>query len=66
MVVDGKTLWLGTSNWSGGYLDHSRNLEIVVKDEALAHEASDIHAQMWSSAYSAPLDIAKDYPKPRK
>ncbi len=66
MVVDGKILWLGTSNWSGGYLDDSRNLEIVVKDEVLAKEAASIHAQLWSSLYSKPLDISLDYPNPRK
>ena len=66
MVVDAKTLWVGTSNWAGGYLDNSRNLEIVVKDEALAKEAADIHGQLWTSPYTAALELAKDYPKPRK
>ncbi|MBI5240452.1 MAG: phospholipase [Elusimicrobia bacterium] len=66
MVVDGKTLWLGTSNWAGGYFDDSRNLEVVVKDEALAKEAGAVHEQLWTSDYTQALDIAKDYPKPRK
>ncbi|MCX5795858.1 MAG: phospholipase D-like domain-containing protein [Elusimicrobia bacterium] len=66
MTVDGKTLWLGTSNWSGGYLDDSRNLEVVVKDEALAKEAAAVHDQLWTSSYTEALDIGKDYPKPRK
>jgi phosphatidylserine/phosphatidylglycerophosphate/cardiolipin synthase-like enzyme len=66
MVVDGKTLWLGTSNWSGGYLDDSRNLEVVVKDEALAKEAGSVQGQLWASPYTQALDISKDYPKPRK
>ena len=66
MVVDGKTLWLGTSNWAGGYLDDSRNLEVVVKDEALAKEAGAVHDQLWTSSYTQALDIGKDYPKPRK
>ncbi len=66
MVIDGKTLWLGTSNWTGGYLDNSRNLEIVVNDEALAARALAVHSQLWDSQYSAPIDVAKDYPKPRK
>jgi phosphatidylserine/phosphatidylglycerophosphate/cardiolipin synthase-like enzyme len=66
MVADGKTLWLGTSNWAGGYFDDSRNLEVVVKDEALAKEASAVHEQLWKSAYTDLLDISKDYPKPRK
>jgi len=66
MVVDRKTLWLGTSNWSGGYLDNSRNLELVVHDEALAEKALSLHAQLWDSAYAQRLDVAKSYPKPRR
>lgn len=66
LVVDGKTLWLGTSNWAGGYLDDSRNVEAVVKDEALAKRVLDVHAQLWSSSYAEPLDLAKDYPKVKK
>ncbi len=66
MVVDGKTLWLGTSNWSGGYLDDSRNIEVVVKDETLAHEAAEVQTQLWTSLYTQALDIGKDYPRPRK
>ncbi|MGO2466681.1 MAG: phospholipase D-like domain-containing protein, partial [Serratia proteamaculans] len=29
MIIDGETAWIGTSNWTGGYLDNSRNLELV-------------------------------------
>lgn len=66
MVADGKTLWLGTSNWAGGYLDSSRNLELVVKDEALAARAAKVHARLWDSPYAAPLELTKSYPKPRR
>ncbi|OGR91040.1 MAG: hypothetical protein A2V88_06740 [Elusimicrobia bacterium RBG_16_66_12] len=67
MVVDGKTLWLGTSNWRGGYYDDSRNLELVVKDEALAARAAAVQKRLWDSAYAAPLqDASKAYPKPRR
>ncbi|MBI2362053.1 MAG: phospholipase, partial [Elusimicrobia bacterium] len=66
MVVDGKTLWLGTSNWTGGYLDNSRNLELVVREPALSALALAVHARAWDSAYAAPLDLAKDYPAPKR
>ncbi|MBI2385725.1 MAG: phospholipase [Elusimicrobia bacterium] len=66
MVADGKVAWVGTSNWAGGYLDSSRNLEIVVKDESLAARAARIHAHLWGSPYAEPLQLLKDYPKPRK
>ena len=66
MVVDGKIAWIGTSNWAGGYLDSSRNLEIVVKDETLAARAAKLHAHLWDSPYTAPLDIQKTHSKPRR
>jgi phosphatidylserine/phosphatidylglycerophosphate/cardiolipin synthase-like enzyme len=64
-VFDGKTLWLGTSNWAGGYLDQSRNLEVVVKDDALAARAAAVQKHLWDSAYTVPLDVLKTYSKPR-
>ncbi|VTP60228.1 nuclease NucT [Serratia rubidaea] len=36
MTIDERLAWVGTSNWSGGYLDNSRNLELVLNNEALA------------------------------
>jgi len=66
MVADGKTAWIGTSNWAGGYLDSSRNLELVVKDEGLAARVAKLHAHLWGSSYAEPLQAMKAYPKPRK
>ena len=65
-VFDGKTLWVGTSNWMGGYLDQSRNLEVVLKDETLAARAAAVQKHLWDSPYAVPLDILKTYPKPRR
>jgi phosphatidylserine/phosphatidylglycerophosphate/cardiolipin synthase-like enzyme len=65
-VFDGEVLWLGTSNWTGGYLDESRNLELVIKDQALAARAAAVQKHLWDSPYSAPLEILKTYPKPRR
>ncbi|MET0518051.1 MAG: phospholipase D-like domain-containing protein, partial [Burkholderiaceae bacterium] len=66
MVIDGKTAWVGTSNWSGGYLDKSRNLEMVLRSEPMAQRLAALHEQTWSSAYAVPIDIMKVYPKPAK
>jgi phosphatidylserine/phosphatidylglycerophosphate/cardiolipin synthase-like enzyme len=64
MVVDGRTLWLGTSNWTGGYLNESRNLELVVKDPALAARAAAVQTHLWDSVYSAALPAPKAYSQP--
>ncbi|MFA6004450.1 MAG: phospholipase D-like domain-containing protein [Elusimicrobiota bacterium] len=66
MVVDGRTLWLGTSNWMGGYLDDSRNLEVVLKDQAMAGRAASVHKRLWDSSYAVALDttcISSPYTK---
>lgn len=62
MTVDKSALWLGTSNWGGGYLDNSRNLELVVRDATLAARAGDIFERVWLSPYCEPIDVAKTYP----
>jgi len=64
-IFDGKVLWVGTSNWTGGYLDQSRNLEIVLKDPVLAARAAAVQKHLWESSYTAPLEILKTYSKPR-
>lgn len=66
MTLDGKTLWLGTSNWSGGYLDSSRNAELVVRDERLAAEAYAVFRRVWDSPYCKPLDLTRPYPKVKR
>ncbi len=67
MVVDGgKAVWIGTSNWAGGYMDNSRNLELVVKDPELGPRVAKIHARLWGSPYVEPISVGKVYPKPKK
>jgi phosphatidylserine/phosphatidylglycerophosphate/cardiolipin synthase-like enzyme len=64
LVVDGETLWVGTSNWSKGYFTDSRNVELIFHRPALAATGERIFAKLWNSTYTAPLDPARDYPKP--
>ncbi|MFJ5367110.1 phospholipase D-like domain-containing protein [Pectobacterium punjabense] len=64
MTIDGKKAWIGTSNWSGGYLDNSRNLEMVIQNPAMAQRVDMLYTQLWNSAYAHPLRIDYDYPRP--
>lgn len=66
LVIDGETLWLGTSNWVGGYLDQSRNLELVLHRPELAKKARGLHQELWDSPYAEPLRIEKEYPLARR
>jgi phosphatidylserine/phosphatidylglycerophosphate/cardiolipin synthase-like enzyme len=62
MTMDDKIAWVGTSNWEGGYLDNSRNIEIVLKNDAMAAKLNALHQELWERA--KPLDINAAYPTP--
>ena len=66
MSIDGQVAWIGTSNWSGGYLDNSRNLEVVLQNAAMAQRIARLHEQTWNSPYAHSIDVLKNYPKPVK
>ncbi|MGA9704528.1 phospholipase D-like domain-containing protein [Pseudomonas sp.] len=64
MEIDGQVAWIGTSNWLGGYLDNSRNLEVVMRSEAMAQRVGQLHEQLWDGPYAKPLNVVDDYPEP--
>ena len=64
MAIDGQVAWVGTSNWLGGYLDNSRNLEVVMHEPAMAKRVAELHEQLWDGPYAKPLDVAAQYPEP--
>jgi HKD family nuclease len=69
MIVDGQTLWLGTSNWSQGYFLASRNLELIFRGELgteLTPQADAVFERVWSAPFTAPVEVLRDYPPPRK
>jgi phosphatidylserine/phosphatidylglycerophosphate/cardiolipin synthase-like enzyme len=66
MAIDGQLAWVGTSNWSGGYFNNSRNLEIVMRDARMAARVAALHEQAWTSPYAQPLRIDYNYPAPAK
>ncbi|WP_397431126.1 phospholipase D-like domain-containing protein [Pseudomonas chlororaphis] len=64
MDIDGQVAWVGTSNWLGGYLDNSRNLEVVMHDSAMAKRIGELHEQLWDGPYAKPLELMAEYPDP--
>jgi hypothetical protein len=58
MTIDGATAWVGTSNWEGGYLDHSRDLEVVLRSPVMAARLEAMQQQAWTSSYSKGLEAA--------
>lgn len=65
MTIDGETAWIGTSNWTGGYLDNSRNLELVLHSAAMCQRLDKLYGQLWGSVYAESLKFDHDYPPPR-
>jgi len=65
LLVDGKTLWLGTSNWEEDYFEASRNVEVILHQPDLVKQAGDVFGKLWSSPYVSALDPMKTY-APRK
>lgn len=64
MTIDGQIAWVGTSNWEGGYLDNSRNVEIVIRNRRMAARIVGLHSQLWDSPYALPFAQAKSIPRP--
>ena len=64
MTIDGATAWVGTSNWSGGYFDNSRNLELVLNNVQMTRRIDALYDQLWNSRYAELIKIDFDYPTP--
>lgn len=62
MTIDNNLAWVGTSNWTGGYLDNSRNLEVVLQHTPITARLDALYSQLWDSAYAEPLKIDYEYP----
>jgi len=66
MIVDGKTYWVGTSNWSRGYFYDTRDIEIVMNRPELARTGTKIFEAVWTAPYTEALDPNREYPAPIK
>ena len=66
MTIDGTTAWIGTSNWEGGYMDNGRNLEIVLRDAAIARRLTAMLDQAWTSPYVKPFAAAMADPPSKR
>ncbi len=74
-IVDGQTLWIGTSNWSKDYFYFSRNIDLIFRSEVqtkneaitqLIKNSQLIYDKLWNSAFAATLDINKMYVMPKR
>ncbi len=66
LVVDNDKAWLGTSNWSGDYFYHSRNVGIIVEGASFNADLTKSFDRYWNSSYSETVDPDKNYPKKKR
>lgn len=65
MVVDGRRLWLGTSNWERDYFEQSRNASVFIEAGAAPPRAQRYFESVWSSAYAYRVDPSASYEPPQ-
>jgi phosphatidylserine/phosphatidylglycerophosphate/cardiolipin synthase-like enzyme len=65
MIVDDEIYWIGTSNWSEDYFNHSRNVELIFRRHDIAQVGLEIFKSLWNSSYVEKLDPRKNYQPPR-
>ncbi|WP_211139880.1 phospholipase D-like domain-containing protein [Acinetobacter baretiae] len=62
MTIDHKTAWVGTSNWSGGYFDESRNLDIVLNNQLeITQNLDRLYDDLWQSNYVHLVNVNTAY-----
>jgi phosphatidylserine/phosphatidylglycerophosphate/cardiolipin synthase-like enzyme len=66
LTVDGQVLWVGTSNWSRGYFEATRGVEMIFRMPELATQGERIFDTLWSSRYAALLNPEQTYTPPIK
>ena len=65
MLVDGVRSWIGTSNWSRGYFEDSRNVGLLVEGRSFAERLERFFQRGWDSEYAETLDVDREYEVPR-
>lgn len=64
--VDDDICWISTSNWSYDYFYASRNLELLLKDHALAVQLDRLFTNLWNSPYEEMVTPDGEYTPPRR
>lgn len=65
MVVDGRRLWVGTSNWERDYFEQSRNASVFIDGGETPQRAQRCFDALWTSDYAYRVDPAASYEAPR-
>ncbi len=66
LTVDGKSAWVGTSNWARDYFHNSRNISLFFHGEGAARPLNQFFAKSWNSQYTETVDLGADYIPPKR
>ncbi len=66
LTVDGKGLWIGTSNWSRDYFYSSRNISLFFLGAGAPAEPDRFFNLSWHSQYAETVTAAGQYAPPRR
>ncbi len=66
LTVDGKGLWIGTSNWSRDYFYSSRNISLFFLGAGAPAEPDRFFNLSWHSQYAETVTAAGQYTPPRR
>jgi phosphatidylserine/phosphatidylglycerophosphate/cardiolipin synthase-like enzyme len=66
MVIDGRTSWVGSSNWEESYFTRTRNIGLLIDGVKFAAQLDKIFADGWTSAYAKPFDVNATYTPPKR
>ncbi len=60
-IADNNLSWISTSNWEHSYFHNSRNATLIVNNEKVNKELSDVFNKNWKGPYTKLIDVNKKY-----
>lgn len=60
-IADKNISWISTSNWEQGYFYNSRNATLIVNNEKVNEDLSEIFYKNWNGPYTKLIDVDKKY-----
>lgn len=66
LLVDGNISWISTSNWEKSYFYNSRNASLVIQNDKINEELTEVFLKDWNGKYTEFVDINKNYPKVKR
>lgn len=60
-ISDNNISWISTSNWEWSYFHNCRNATLIIDNEKVNKELSEVFFRDWSGPYTNYVDIHKEY-----